>query len=256
MPLYAPVLANLRVAMSYYARATTDGRLRDESGLTLISSGVRYGVFNAAIPTTPIDDISRFAAMLDAARAWYADLLVPWSCWLCDDLVARPIRSRALDAMRRAGLHETARHPGMIAEALRPQRRPLPELEIRRVGDAVTRRGFCEVTSVAFHVPLRVAGQVYGGEGLWQGSGFRGAVGYAEGAPVSTIAIATTGGTVGVYSVATLPSHQRRGYAEVMMRHALAGAGRSVLQTTEAGRALYNRLGYRRVTDITVYLAG
>ncbi len=255
MPPYAPVVANLRLAMSLYARATPEGRIHQEAGMTLVSSGVRYGVFNAAIPTAPLDDLSRLAAILDFAGGWYARLGVPWSCWLCDDLLARSVRSRARDALGRAGLHESTRHPGMIAQALRPQRRPLPALDMRPLEDAATRRDFCDVTSVAFHVPLAVARQVYGEEALWR-EGFRGWVGYFEGAAVSTIATASAEGAVGVYSVATLPLFRRRGFAEAMMRHALAGAGRSVLQTTEAGRSLYERLGYKRVTNIGVYLAG
>jgi ribosomal protein S18 acetylase RimI-like enzyme len=54
--------------------------------------------------------------------------------------------------------------------------------------------------------------------------------------------------------------HQRRGYGEVMLRHALeeeqraTGLRMSVLQATEAGRSLYQRLGFRRVTSIRVYV--
>ena len=47
-----------------------------------------------------------------------------------------------------------------------------------------------------------------------------------DGEPVSTAAIVLGSGVVGVYNVATLPGHQRRGYGEAVMRHALAEARR------------------------------
>jgi ribosomal protein S18 acetylase RimI-like enzyme len=67
------------------------------------------------------------------------------------------------------------------------------------------------------------------------------------------------GGAIGVYSVATLPAFQRRGFAEALMRRAIAGARAetgietTVLQSTPAGMPLYRALGYRPVTRFQVY---
>jgi ribosomal protein S18 acetylase RimI-like enzyme len=67
------------------------------------------------------------------------------------------------------------------------------------------------------------------------------------------------GDALGVYNVATLPGHQRRGYGEAVMRFALneanrdLGMERSILQSTPAGLRLYRRMGYRTVTRISVY---
>jgi ribosomal protein S18 acetylase RimI-like enzyme len=63
---------------------------------------------------------------------------------------------------------------------------------------------------------------------------------------------------VGVYSVATLPGFRRRGYGESLLRAAVAANSATrkpiVLQSTEAGYALYRRMGFRDVTKFTVYL--
>jgi ribosomal protein S18 acetylase RimI-like enzyme len=56
-----------------------------------------------------------------------------------------------------------------------------------------------------------------------------------------------------------MPDHQRRGYGEAVMRHALAeaqrehGMERSILQSTPAGYRLYERMGYRKITRVSVY---
>jgi ribosomal protein S18 acetylase RimI-like enzyme len=67
------------------------------------------------------------------------------------------------------------------------------------------------------------------------------------------------GGAIGVYNVATMPDHQRRGYGEAVMRHAVAeaqrehGIERTILQSTPAGLSLYERMGYRTITRVSVY---
>jgi ribosomal protein S18 acetylase RimI-like enzyme len=56
-----------------------------------------------------------------------------------------------------------------------------------------------------------------------------------------------------------VPDQQRRGYGEAVMRHALAEAQRehgmenSILQSTPAGFQLYQRMGYRQITRVSVY---
>jgi len=67
------------------------------------------------------------------------------------------------------------------------------------------------------------------------------------------------GDVAGVYNVATLPGHQRRGYGEAVMRHAIADARRehgieqTILQSTPAGLRLYERMGFHTVTRVSVY---
>jgi ribosomal protein S18 acetylase RimI-like enzyme len=63
-----------------------------------------------------------------------------------------------------------------------------------------------------------------------------------------------------VYSVGTLPDYRRSGFAEAIMRQVLAesqertGVERTVLQSTAAGQRLYERMGYRRITNFNVYI--
>ena len=59
--------------------------------------------------------------------------------------------------------------------------------------------------------------------------------------------------------MAPLPGSRRQGFGEAVMRHALAevrrerGMERVILQSTPAGLALYERMGFRTVTRVAVY---
>jgi ribosomal protein S18 acetylase RimI-like enzyme len=106
-------------------------------------------------------------------------------------------------------------------------------------------------------VPLAWFREVFDNDTVWER--FAGYVGYAGGEPVSTAAVVMGGGAIGVYNVATIPTQQRRGYGEAVMRYALAdakrehGIERTILQSTPAGFKLYERMGYRTVARVSVY---
>jgi ribosomal protein S18 acetylase RimI-like enzyme len=78
-----------------------------------------------------------------------------------------------------------------------------------------------------------------------------------NGAAVSIVALVRAGGVVGIYSLGTIPAQRHKGYGEALLRAAVAkeDAGAPlVLESTEAGYRLYRRIGFRDVTNFTVYL--
>jgi ribosomal protein S18 acetylase RimI-like enzyme len=110
---------------------------------------------------------------------------------------------------------------------------------------------------VCFHVPLPWFREVFDNDSVWER--FICWVGYVDGEPVSTAAAVMGGEAVGIYNVATMPEHRRHGYGETVMRHAVVEAQRrygieqAVLQSTPAGQRLYERMGFRTVTNVAVY---
>ena len=143
----------------------------------------------------------------------------------------------------------------MLAPALLPPVRRLPAIECRPVSDDAMRRVFAEITAVSFDIPATVAEAVYVPERAWRGD-YHGFVGLAGNRPVAIAALVSTPAALGVYSVATVPAFRRQGYGEALFRAAAGTAERTplVLQSTEAGYALYRRMGFRDVTKFTVYL--
>jgi len=80
-----------------------------------------------------------------------------------------------------------------------------------------------------------------------------------QGRPVASSGLILAGGIAGVYNVATLPAFRRRGFGGAMthaaMRHARTLEYRvAVLGTSELGRGVYERLGFRDVCTSRDYL--
>jgi ribosomal protein S18 acetylase RimI-like enzyme len=65
---------------------------------------------------------------------------------------------------------------------------------------------------------------------------------------------------LGIYSLGTIPTHRHQGYGEALLRATVAVSRPKssmdplILQSTDAGHALYRRMGFRDVTKFTVYL--
>ncbi|HET7472040.1 MAG TPA: GNAT family N-acetyltransferase [Candidatus Limnocylindrales bacterium] len=81
-----------------------------------------------------------------------------------------------------------------------------------------------------------------------------------DGEPVSTALGAVLDGVLGVYNVATIPARQRRGGGTAVTRAVIEdgirqGAVAAMLQTSDAGRPVYERIGFHEVGTVTV-LAG
>jgi GNAT superfamily N-acetyltransferase len=112
--------------------------------------------------------------------------------------------------------------------------------------------------SEAFGVPAYAARAIYEVESTWHGP-LAGYVGVVDGALVTCAAMVVEAGAIGVYAVGTLPAWQRRGYAEAIMRQALAetrarcGAMPTLLQSSAAGYRMYERMGYRTATRYLVF---
>jgi ribosomal protein S18 acetylase RimI-like enzyme len=259
-PEAAVLSENLQEAMRFFGTARRSGEVRRLFALTLISSGVDYSVFNAAVLGSAVRGrgIDSLAVELKQAEEFYRRRALPWSFWACEDLVEEREWGRVREALERMNMRHLTTAPGMYAESLAPVSRRLPDVTVRRVTDADTRAAFAHITAMAFEIPFEICRAVYAEERGWRGS-YAGWVGYNDKTPVATTAVVVCGGAIGVYSVATLPGFQRRGYAEAVMRAAIGqvsaetGIERTVLQSTPAGAALYTALGYRPVTRFHVF---
>jgi ribosomal protein S18 acetylase RimI-like enzyme len=256
---YLIVDENLRAAMRFFGNATGTGEICAVPGGIAIWSGLDYGVFNIAmLDGAPPPGEGLADRIADAAR-FFKPRTSRWSFWLCEDhLDAHELR-RARGTAADFGLRAISHPPGMFAPELAPVHGLLPPLEIEPVSTASHQRAFAEITALSFEIPYPVADAVYAQPHAWNGD-YRGIVGLAEGRVVAIAATVETKDAIGIYSLATHPAYRRHGYGEALLREAVVEAQRRtgargiVLQSTEAGHALYRRLGFRDVTRFTVYL--
>ncbi len=95
-------------------------------------------------------------------------------------------------------------------------------------------------------------------ESLAAAPGFSVYVGRADGTAVATSVGALIGETVGVFAVATHPDFRRRGYGAAVTSHAVRngfaqGAQLAWLQSSELGKAVYGRMGFRSVETYNLF---
>ncbi len=251
------VAGNLRESFRAIAASRGPGEIRELRGVSIASAGVAFQMFNAAFLSEPVASEGELARRIMLPSVHFNARGLEWAYWVCEDWLEASARRRSRQVFEKHGLRHSVDLPGMVAERILPPVKALPKLEIRCVGDAATRDAFCAIGSVCFHVPVPWFREVFDNDCVWER--FIGYVGYVDGEPVSTAAAVMGGGAVGVYNVATMPEHQRRGYGEAVMRHAVAeaqrrhGIERTILQSTPAGHRLYERMGFRTVTKVAVY---
>lgn len=254
---FESVAANLRESFRVIAASRQDGEVRELRGVSIASAGVAFQMFNAAFLASPVATESELEQRILTCAVYFQARGLDWSYWVCEDWLWPKPRRRAQRIFERLGLRHAVDLPGMVADRIAPPVKPLPEMVVRRVNGGNTRDAFCGIGSLCFHVPLPWFEEVFGNEAVWKD--FASYVGYVGEEAVSTASVVAGGGGVGVYNVATIPGRQRCGYGEAVMRHALAeayrehGTERVILQSTEAGLRLYDRMGFRTVTRVSVY---
>jgi ribosomal protein S18 acetylase RimI-like enzyme len=255
---FRTVEENLRQSFRLLAAAQPAGEVREAAGVTIASAGVTFQMFNAAFLSAPVDCDRELDRRIATAEVHFGARDLGWSYWVCEDWLDRKARRRVSDAFKKHGLYLATVLPGMLAESLAAPARQLPRLDVRAVVDENSWAAFCDIGALCFNVPLKWFQEVFRDPEIWK-NGFVGYVGYLDGEPVSTAATVIAAGAVGIYNVATIPSRQRFGCGEAVMRHALGraredhGIERTVLQSTAQGFDLYRRMGYSVVTSVAVY---
>jgi ribosomal protein S18 acetylase RimI-like enzyme len=258
MTAFLAIDENLRAAMKFFGTASGSGDIADLGGSIAIFSGLDYGVFNIGLLTRRAAE-GELESRLNELGRFFRERTLRWSMWVCEDQLDSPVRRRERQIFANYGMRPISQPPGMLARELLPPIYALPQIEIRPVADAATRIAFTELTSLCFEIPYTIAHAVYSREAAWRGD-YQGFVGCVEGKAVSIIAVVHAADVIGVYSLATAPGFRRRGYAEALLRGTVGkisertGTDRVILQSTEAGYALYKRMGFADATRFTVYL--
>lgn len=249
---------NLRDMFRSLAAARSGAEVREARGVTVVSLGATFQMFNAVFLSAPVESEAEFQTRIAVGAQFMAARGLPWSLWVCDDWLAAPLRKRANRICAGTGLQLATDMPGMVLERLKDPERAVPELEVVRVISEPDRRAFCGIGSVCFHVPSDWFNEIFD-ERMKERSDFEGWVAYLHGEPVATAATVTTGGVIGLYNVAVLPDFRGRGYGEAVMRHAAgqarrkSGLDRVILQSTRQAIRMYERMGFSAVTRILVF---
>jgi GNAT superfamily N-acetyltransferase len=140
-----------------------------------------------------------------------------------------------------------AAHPLPVPGSL-----PVPDgHEIRRATDLEGVRDHITAGSAGFGMPVEWFEMVMG-ETLLADPSVAIYTGYTDGVPVTAGLGYRTGTTIGIYNIATVESARRKGYGAAMTMRIVddgvaAGCDVAVLQASDMGYAVYERLGFRTV---------
>lgn len=159
----------------------------------------------------------------------------------------------------RNGFEKKNQSTGMaidLAEA-QPDLPVLDGLAVSTVTDEVALKDWAETVSAGMwrgEVGLERAAFLK----LIEQGDIQGYVAYLDQQPVATSALFLSAGVAGIYLVATRPAYRRRGIGTIVTLAALQAARRlgyrvGILQATEAGKPVYERIGFREVCKFNYY---
>src|SRR5579871_4589180 len=151
---FHPVEENLRQSFRILASARERADVREVDGLSIASLGATFQMFNAAFLNSYVQDEADLERRIAIAAMHFAERRIHWAFWMCDSFLERRLQRKAERIFSRMGLTLSSELPAMAAESLVTPWRRLPKIEIRPVSDAPSRRAFCEIGAVCFHVPL------------------------------------------------------------------------------------------------------
>jgi GNAT superfamily N-acetyltransferase len=225
-------------------------------GVALVFSGLPISFFNVGIVTGRGVSADRLAAAGQAACDWAGPQAVPWLFVTTHEALAPGVdATAALDAV---GLAPIMPLTGMFTSGVQPDTREREGLQLTRPGDDAACAVITAINSKAYAMPLDAANDVIGRHEFWRNQ-FP-VVAVADGLPIACAAVMMVSGYRYVALVATAPEQQRRGYAAAAMRRALADAASvhgeqpTVLHATEAGKPVYEGMGYRTIANHTVFM--
>jgi ribosomal protein S18 acetylase RimI-like enzyme len=225
------------------------GRSERMHGLLLTSTGTDVGWLNIAFVLAPPPDPE---AAFVAARRFYADAGERWLM-----RVPAGLFEGVEAAANRWGFRYSDDVPGMTLHPM-PQPAASYPVEIRRVEDAGDVEAFASILSACFgfgEEPTRALITDH----LLDAGDVRAWLGYADGHPVATSMLIHERDIAGIWCIGTLDGYRGRGIGEAVTRRAIdegtsMGCELANLQASEMGRPVYERMGFREVSQYHTYL--
>jgi GNAT superfamily N-acetyltransferase len=225
-------------------------------GVEYIFSGCPIGFFNVAFPTGRTVSAAALKAAADGARAWTSDKGVPWIFLVTHETLASGTDAAAI--LDGCGYAPMMTLTGMIAQHVAPVTKVPAGLELTVPDDDRACGEVLDVNGLAYGMDLEAGKPLVGTRAFW--ANHFPVLGLAGGKTACSAAVMMVDGYRYVALVATDPAQQRRGFADAAMRRALDLSARAhgevptVLHATEAGRPVYERMGYGSISTHTTFM--
>ncbi len=230
----------------------------------VIDRDVVYGTL--AIPVPPLNFVigTRFQAdtaddRIDRVVRWFAKREMPHLWWVGLEDEPRDLGDRLI---RHGLVRDDTSLPGMVARLDHLPIEALPaSVTVERVADEATYRSACAVFAAGFSAPpeFGAALEKIAAIGFTDDVPLRTFLARVDGVPVATSLGIRTGDVLGIFNVATLPDVRGRGIGRAVtlaaMRDGAAeGCAVAVLQSSQIGHPVYERLGFRDFGEYVAYV--
>lgn len=244
------------IAAWWLLAEVTGAERHEDASIRWFRTGLPDAYCNQVLVTRLRDD--DVDATIDHVRRHIRREGTPLLWWVMPSVAPADLPAR----LERLGLVHDGAWPALalvIRELIEP---PLVGgLKIRRVENAVDLAAYLDIVaqtlspSDAFTDVLAEASRRIGFATDAPEEHF---IGVLEGAPVASASLVVAGGAAGIYNVGTLEPARRRGIGAAMTAAAVRqGAARgfslATLQSSEMGRPIYERMGFRFVCDFVPF---
>lgn len=237
-------------AIAVLLRATPGYEARLIQQASLILSGEPVADFNIAIIDRGSQSEDWLRQLGQVIHEWNLPILVFLTAEVSDQLA--PV------------VHDLdLKHAGQIPlMTYDPSDTPIEttDYQIERVENEEELQDVSRILASAFELPLGSCNRVLG-ERLLEGLGLDIFLAREKSNVVSTLQSTRAGDIVGIWSMGTMPEHQRKGAGRALIDYVLAfhharGAKLFYLLATEVGKPLYERIGFHTTTEAAVWVAG
>jgi GNAT superfamily N-acetyltransferase len=221
------------------------------------STGLPLQAFNGALAATFSDETAD--ARIEAVLEYFRELRLDMSWWV------GPTSPQGLgNRLEAHGLIPEGVAPGMAVSLAGWSAPPVPDgLTIEVTDDAASFHAAMDVMFEGFEMPRETQPLFedrFRGYSVGPRATSRTYLARLDGRPVATSLGATFEGVVAIYNVATVADARRRGAGGAVTGAAIAdarasGATWAILESSEMGRPVYERLGFRQVTQVAIYTA-
>jgi len=223
--------------------------VKETDGVVLLASGLPYAMFNRMFV---VDPLAAPPTSLGRAREFFGRLGLPWSVCAAPEAVAGLEECVAV-----VGLKRLPPLPLMLLDRAPRAAPTMQEFTVRRCVSDADAGDFVRVASRGFAAP-RIVFDAFCRPGVYDSPSVTHFVGILGDEPVACATLITTETIAGVYNVATLPRFRGRGFGAAITAHAAndgfaSGCAASALQASAMGFGVYERMGYRRVCDYTIW---
>jgi ribosomal protein S18 acetylase RimI-like enzyme len=226
----------------------------------MTSAGGKWPVMNTAFLTSPVRTEADLQDRILLARQYYEPKKALWLFISFDEWLDSSICAEQL--FWNHGIYHMQACVGMQTKQVSESTISPPELDFRLVETEAERLEFCDINADSYGFSPEWRDDMALWTSQWPIESVRLYVARAGSEGVSAAMVYLMRDIAYLGFVATRQEHQRKGYAEAIVRYAIAAANedrpirQSILHSTPAGLPLYRSLGYSEVANFGIYLGG